>query len=66
MAQPIEARGGEQTVGWKGLIPLRKIKIAGDDRCCALISFGDEVVEILVGGCAQRNGISTEAWQGDA
>ena len=53
MAQAIEGRGGEQAVGWKGLVPLVKIEIAGDDRRRALIAFGDEVMEILVSWGAQ-------------
>ena len=53
MAEPIEGRGGQQAIGREGLIPHGEIEIAGDDGGGALIAFGDQVVEIFVGGRAQ-------------
>ena len=54
MAQAVEGSGGEQPVGGEGLVPLVEVEVAGDDGGGLLVALGDEVVQVLVGGGAQR------------
>ena len=53
MPEPVDGGCTEKSVG-KSIAPLRKIEIAGDERGCALMPFGYEVVQILILGRLER------------
>jgi hypothetical protein len=53
VAQSIECRGGEESIGWKGLVPLGEVEIAGDDGRALLVTRGDQIVQVLIGGGSQ-------------
>ena len=54
MAKPVEGGAGQQAVGGEGVIPFLEVEVAGDDGGHALVALGDQVMQILVGGRAQR------------
>lgn len=54
LTQAIDGGRGEQAVAGEGLIPLGEVEIAGDDGGSLLVTLGDQVVQIFVGGRAQR------------
>lgn len=53
VTQPIERCRGERAIGREGLIPFGEVEVAGDDGGRGLVTFGDEVVQVLVGGRTQ-------------
>ena len=53
MAQPVEGGRGEQPVGRERLVPFGEVEVTGHDRGTLLVTFGDEVVQVLVGGWSQ-------------
>ena len=52
MTNSIDGGGAEQFVG-EGIAPFAKVQIAGYDRPFSFVTFGDQVVEVLVLGRAQ-------------
>ena len=50
MAQPVDGGRGEQAVDGEGFGPLVEVEVAGDDGGRALVAFGDQVVQVFVGG----------------
>ena len=54
MTKPVQARAGQQAVGREGLVPFGEVQVAGDDGGGLLVALGDQVVQVLVGRCAQR------------
>ena len=65
MAQPVDGCRGEQAVDDEGLCPLVDVEVAGDDGGRALVAFGDQVVQVLVGRRAkgfESEVINDEQW----
>ena len=58
VSEPVEGGGAKQSVG-EGVAPLGEVEVGGDDGGALFVSFGDEVVEVLVLRCSQ--GFQTEA-----
>lgn len=52
--QAVDGGRGEEPIAGGGLVPLGEVEIAGDDGGGLLVAFGDQGVQILVGGRAQR------------
>ena len=53
VTEPIQGRGGEQAVGWEGLIPLREVEVGGNDGRYLLIALGDQpepALQVFAGG----------------
>jgi hypothetical protein len=50
VAQAVERGRGEQTIGRERLIPFGQIEVARDDGGRRLVTFGDQFMQVLVGG----------------
>ena len=50
VTQAIECGRGEQSIGRECLIPFGQIKVARNDGGGRLVTFGDQFMQILVGG----------------
>ena len=53
MPESVDGGRAEESVGER-VSPLRKIKIAGDKGGCALMPFGNKVVQVLILGRPER------------
>ena len=53
MAQAVQSGRAQQLVG-EGIAPFTEVEVAGDDGSGTFITFGHQVMEVLIVGWAQR------------